>query len=82
MSSTLANTSEHCEHQDDNQENDKEEDVEDENDTFISHHQPRNRTTTVNARILSSDYGMLFVVIIALVPLNIPCKYSRREMKQ
>lgn len=34
----------------------------------------RNLTTTVNARIFKLEYGMFFVVIIALMPLNIPCK--------
>lgn len=31
---------------------------------------------TVNARIFQLEYGVFVIVIIALVPLNIPCKYD------
>lgn len=35
--------------------------------------------TTVNARIFKLEYGLFFIVIIALVPLNIPCKFIVSE---
>ena len=37
-----------------------------------SHRQP----TTVNARIFQLEYGLFVIVLVALVPLNIPCMFQ------